>query len=495
MVRAILPFYALGLAGCAQVFGIENTTGGTADVPLPPRASIVIQHVSLKATVTATPDATGTTATYYVPDAVDTSGFRRIPATLDGTTWSAEVPDGVAASVEITVPDTSPRRFYTFPNRDLIVQYANYAPSSPMPPDTSTLNVQLTLPAPGYRSVEGFQLYAAGTWRSHSLTSGLPTPDVGATQIGPVDIPYNGSTFNSFIGNTTLEKITSNDLLVALRYENAVLTAAGQFAAFEQTGTDMISATLVDNVLAPLDVMIDPMAISSRLVTSPANGGQSFSYSLSAAPGWRYASNTGPFLRTGVVSPTEPKTTLTFPYGNPFTGLDWQTVLLVATSRGRSYTPPTLNLPVALAAGLNQSIRPGPGSTIDMPAGLPVLVLVNSTPLNSDGLTVAIDPNRSVTLGLVSDKPTCDIYQFNVNELVPNKSNDALVANNVLAAIGPPGEIKIPAGVFTTGKVYSIRAHCYRGGHPGLASGDFSQRDLPLSVGYLDSGVFTVAAP
>ena len=59
----------------------------------------------------------------------------------------------------------------------------------------------------------------------------------------------------------------------------------------------------------------------------------------------------------------------------------------------------------------------------------------------------------------------------------------------------PPGDITIPAGVFTTGKTYSIRAHCYRGGFPGLASGDFSQRDLPLSVGYLDSGVFTVAAP
>ncbi len=496
MVRATLPFYVLGLTGCAQIFGLDNTTGGSPDVPLPPHASVIVQHVSFKSTVTAVADATGTTATYYIPDDVDTSGFRRVPATLEGTTWTADVPDGVAASVEVTVPEAAaPRRFYTLPNRDLIVQYADYEPRNPPPPDSSIVNVTLTLPAPGYRSVETFQLYAAGTWRVHSLTSGLPGADVGATQIGPVDIAYNGATFNSIVSSTMLEKIAANDVLVALRYEGALLTGAAQFPAFDQTGTDTISATLNDNVLAPLDVKIDPAAISARLVTSPAGGGQSFSYALSAAPGWRYANNSGPFLRTGVVGPSDPMTTLTYTYGNPFTGLDWQTVLLIATSRSRAYTPPALALPVTLSAGLQQTIRPMAGSTIDMPAALPVLVLVASTPLNSDGLTVTIDPNRSVKLGLVADRATCDFYQFNVHELVPNTSNDALVGKNVLAALGPPGDITIPAGVFTTGKTYSIRAHCYRGGFPGIASGDLSQRDLPLSVGYLDSGVFTVAAP
>lgn len=494
MVRATTAFCALGFAGCAQLFGLDSTSG-PPDVALPPRATVTIRQLAFNANVTATTNATGTTAAYYVPDDVETSGLRRIPATLEGDVWTAELPDGVAASVEITVPDLAPRRYYAFPNRDLILQYGNYDQTAGPPPDPSNLNVQLTLPS-GYVSGELFRLYTLGPWTYHDI-SALPAPDLGNTQIGPVDIPYTLSTFPSLVGTSTLEKITAADAVVALRYAGAVLTAAAEIAAFEQTGTDTIVATLVETTRAPLDVTVNPSAIAARLgMTTPAGGGASLNWSVHAAPGWQYANSAGPQLAAGSFDPASAEMTLTSPFGNPFTGRMWRSLFNFGSARARSYTPPALMLPITLHAGLNEHFEPAVGSAIEVPAGLPVLVLVNGTPLTSDGLTVTIDPNRAVTLGLVADRPGSSFYQFNIHELVPNDMpGTALVQKNVFAAIGPPGDITIPAGVFTTGKVYSIRAHCYRGGFPGLASGDFSQRDLPLSVGYLDSGVFTVAAP
>lgn len=493
MVRATTAICALGLAGCAQLFGIDETSA-PPDVALPPGASITIQHVAFNATVGVTPVTDGTTAAYYVPDTVETSGLRRINAVVDGTAWRGDVPDGVAASVEITVPDNSPRRFYAFPNRDLIVQYGDYGQTAGMPPDPSTLNVSLTLPS-GYATGELIRLYAVGPWTYHDVTA-LPAPDIGATQIGPVDILYTMGNFPSLVGTMTLEKITAADAVVALRYASGVLTAAAEVAAFEQTGTDTITATLAETTRAPLDVSINPAAIATRLgMTTPAGGGASMSWSVHAAPGWLYANNAGPQLNAGTIDATAGMTTLTAPFGNPFTGRMWRSLMTFGSSRARSYTPAAPMLPITLLAGLNQYLEPTAGATIDVPAGLPVLVLVNDTPLTSDGLTVTINPNRAVKLGMVADRPGSSFYQFNIHELVPNDANTALVQKNVFAALGPPGDITIPAGVFTTGKTYSIRAHCYRGGFPGLASGDFSQRDLPLSVGYLDSGVFTVAAP
>jgi hypothetical protein len=54
--------------------------------------------------------------------------------------------------------------------------------------------------------------------------------------------------------------------------------------------------------------------------------------------------------------------------------------------------------------------------------------------------------------------------------------------------------VAIPNDVFVAGKTYMIRGHCLVDGFPGLATGDFTQRQLPLSLGYLDGGIFTVMA-
>jgi len=63
------------------------------------------------------------------------------------------------------------------------------------------------------------------------------------------------------------------------------------------------------------------------------------------------------------------------------------------------------------------------------------------------------------------------------------------------AAVSDQTAVTIPNDVFEAGKLYTVRAHCVQGGFPMIGAGNFLLRDLPVSVGYLDSGVFTVQAP
>jgi hypothetical protein len=58
----------------------------------------------------------------------------------------------------------------------------------------------------------------------------------------------------------------------------------------------------------------------------------------------------------------------------------------------------------------------------------------------------------------------------------------------VVLATTPPFEI--PANVFKSGELYTLRLTCLQGGFPGLSAGDLTMRTLPVSGGSLDSGVF-----
>lgn len=487
----------LACTGCAQVLGIDNTSA-PPDVALPPGATLRLQTVSFGAALSTMPmPLTGQRAAYYIDDDVDTSGLRTIAATLDGDLWRADLPDGVPAAVEFSNPYDPAPRLFAMPNRDLTVQYGIYGRHMPDPaPANANLNVTLRLPS-GYASGESFSLYAIGPWAAHSQAEGLPTVDTGALQIGPVDVPFDMTSFPSPVGKRPTPRITAGDTVVALRYAGPTLTAAGQAASFEQTGSDALDITLSDNPRMPLDISVNPMSIATRLsMTSPVNTSLAMDWNVSAGAGWEYAA-AGVVLTSGSLVPTETMSTIAAPYGNPFGGLGWNPTLSLGTSRARSFTPPTLALPVTLYAGLNQHIAPTAGATLDMPVGLPVLVLVNDMPLTSDGLVLTLDPNKALTLSLVADRTVNTVYQFNVYELVPNTAMPPTALDRKLSyvAFGTAPEIKIPAGSLATGKTYTIRAHCLVGGFGAIATGDLSQRDLPLSIGYLESGVFTVAAP
>jgi hypothetical protein len=438
-----------------------------------------------------------------IDDASEPSGLRRVQGVLAADTkdrWTAEIPEGTRAAVEFTLPEaTSFRRMFAFPSRSLSTLYGVY--ESPAPQDApmgGTFNVQLSLPS-GYASGQFFRLFAVGPWVQHTFAAAeLPAVDVGATTIGPVSIPYNATGFPSLVGARPTPRLTAQDQLVALRYVGNDLTAAGRVTPFEQTGgADSVTATLAAVPHAPLDVTIDPNAVAMRLAgTSPPVTALSMAWSVVAAPAWKLANNHGPLLNAVSVAQTDPGT-VTTPFGNPFADLGWTSLFTWAGNRSRTYTVPQYSLPLTLYAGLNNLDDVAPGLVMDQPAGLPVLVSINQMPLNSDGLTITIDPAKAVTLSLVADRPTNLFYQWNIYEVVPNTATPptALEYKVAYAALSNETTVKVPNDIFVAGKVYMIRAHCIQGGFPSFSTGDLKNRDVPYAVGYLDAGVFTVAAP
>ena len=62
----------------------------------------------------------------------------------------------------------------------------------------------------------------------------------------------------------------------------------------------------------------------------------------------------------------------------------------------------------------------------------------------------------------------------------------------MFSAASNAAKFEVPPEIFQAGHSYTARAMCTYGGYPGVASGDLTTRELPLSQSYLDSAVFTV---
>src|SRR5262245_14980466 len=97
----LLP--ALLLAGCAQVFGIENTTPPDAD---PAKVTVTMQRVSIGATLQKAPlDMSMQMGSFLVDDGA--GGYTKVPAQF-------QAPDTLAAAIPgtppalFTLPDTTP---------------------------------------------------------------------------------------------------------------------------------------------------------------------------------------------------------------------------------------------------------------------------------------------------------------------------------------------------------------------------------------------------
>lgn len=500
MGRLLAALAALSAGGCAQLLGIAETSGG--DAPPPSVVSIQFDRVSIGATVQRNPlDLTGQTASYLVTDPTDPSGLSTVPATLSASmdTWTAAIPDGTPP-VEFTLPDlpTPIRRMYSF-GRTMVADFGVYEHPNPDPaPSGAAFTVQATLPS-AYASGEGFQLYAVGPWAYHQFTAAeLPAPDVGATAIAAT-IPYDTTAFALLTGQP-LTAVTSADQLLVLRYIGDELTGAGIVTPFTQSGgTDTIAAMVSAPTPAPLDVTITPTAPGTRFgSTRPAMDATTLSlaWSVTAAPAYQYSNNTGPLLQYGAVATTD-SGAITTPYANPFTDLGWNSLFTWSSSETRAITVPSLmNLPMTLATGLYEQAEPSPALMLDLPAGLPLLISINQTPLAADLVSITLDLTKSVELTLVPDQTTHSYYQFNVYELVPNAPTaaTALTYQIAYAALSTTPDVVVPNDIFLAGHVYTIRGHCIDGGYPDLAAGDLQTRSLPLSLGYLDSGVFTVVS-
>lgn len=488
------------VSGCAQLFGLDETSGGSGTTDASPSAvTTQVQRDSIGTAQVRTPyDVSMLSASYLVPDS-SAAGFTRVKATGVGDTWSAAIPDGTPAA-EITLgldlPDVF-RRLYALPQRNLKILYGIFEqPGAALLPSPAvdTLNITLNLPEAA-QTATLYRIYCVGSWAYHDFAENVEWTAGTTTTISAAPV-FGDATWGNLSGRP-FTKITNADTVVALHYNGNQLVGAAEFPAFNQVdGANPITATMTDVTATPLDVHLSPSAIAQRLaMPTPHGSAVAMSWSTNASPAADLGNGTGPQLNAAPIA-TSDSGAITAPTGNPFAAKGWKTTFNLGTNSSRTYAIPGLgNLVGTFYTGLNQVAEVGPGLTMDTPAGLPVLVSINSMPLSVDGNTITLDPTKSVTLSLVADKTDPLFYQFNIYELRENAAMTGLESHVAYVAVSDQTSVTIPNDVFVAGKTYFIRAHTIKGGYPSFASGSFFDRSLPYSVGYLDAGVFTVAAP
>jgi hypothetical protein len=488
---APLAFF-LGLAAlsaCAQLAGIDDTSGGGGN-------SITVTRMSIgKTVVTAPLDLAGLEASYLVENPASALGFDRVPARAGNGRWSAEV--ATIAPVELTLPDVSEPlpHVFAFPNRALHILYSvlEHVGRSPAP-DGATIGVMLDLET-AYVAADRFQAYTVGSWTSRSLAANeiLQPPDMGATQISTLQ-PYAYASSASAAGRLQLDRHTADDVFLILRYAGAVLTGVAEADPFTQNGSDTVHATMstVARDLT-LDVKLDTANLATRFSAArPAMSGLSLTWSLVASPGYRIAFVGGPALNSGTLMPTDAG--LQAAYGNPFADRGWNTMFTLATSTSRVYTPMGTTTPVTLVGGINQFIEPSAGFTLKLDAGLPVLIQLNGTALLTDGQAFPT-PTKFVAVTFSTDLPSNTLYNLEVYDLLPNMAGTALGLHLVFGAASKETRFQIPPEILEEGHSYTLRVIALAGGHPTVGTGDLSNRELPLSQSYFDSAVIKVVAP
>ena len=199
---------------------------------------------------------------------------------------------------------------------------------------------------------------------------------------------------------------------------------------------------------------------------------------------------------------SEPLTTLnvTTSYANPFVATRlWHTVFTWVISNNRTYTPTAGSLAgqvIGLAAQLDTLREPGNGATADsatLDAGMPTSITLGATPLVTDGIQLTDDVTTPLVISFTSDTATNTVYQIQVFET--SLSGTTQVTTDLFAYTGLQPTVTLPANTLVAGHTYRIRAVCVSGGFPTVAAGDLTNRQLPLSQGILDSGVFSVGPP
>ena len=469
----------LALGGCAQLFGIDNTTG-PADSGN--SLTLSVQHVSVGASpVKAPQDLTGQTAEFLVGDA---NGLVPTAATIAGPgTWTADLPTGNPPAL-FTLPDLPMgHHYWALPSRAMrgnLVVFEH--PNATAPSATSQIALNVTLPA-AYNS-ETLIVYAVGAWMNHVL-AGAEVPAVSATTAAAT-IPY--SSFNPASGAIVPSRITAADIVLVLEYAGADLTGVLQAAQFDQTdGTDNVAGTMV--AVAHDKMLNIPLTATATRFTAvrPAVGAPGTSWGLSAAPGASVGTAFGPQLLSGTPAATD--TAVTAMYGNPFESLGWPAIFGLTSSGTRTYMLGAL--PVTLSAFVASYVDAS-ATTAAFDAGLPTTINLNTTQLTTDGQTITVDTSKPIEITFSPDQVTNTLYTVHLDELAPNAMATAVDRTTIFAGTSTDHTFDVPSDLLTSGHTYVIRAGCIRGGFSQAASGDLQTFAFPVSFGQLDSGVFTV---
>jgi hypothetical protein len=480
----------LAASGCAQLFGIDETSGPTID---PSRVSLTMQRWSIGASVSKNPlDMSKQTADFLVDDGA--GNYTKLPGENTATdVLSAALPAPATPPVLFSLPDlgTPFKRLWANPARDRRGVFAVHEHPSPQPPSPSSqIMLTATLPS-GYASGESFRVEVIGAWMLRGLASGeLPAPDLGNMNINTT-LPF--SSFSRITGSPAA-RITSQDVVVVERYMGNRLTGVYQVPPFDQTdGTDPINANLVAvPTNKSVSATVTPPTYMQRFsAVRPSVSGLGMSWVITAAPGWSIGSNAGPLLNAANVAMTD--TMISTTWGNPYESLDWRSLLQFNTSSSRSYM--FMGIAMGLSAQMYVNAEPGMGMTLDMPAGLPINIRVNQVPLSTDGMSVMLDLTKPVEVDAITDRPNATTYYVSVYEVA--LSMDGMSVERKLlvdAAFTGEPKIKLPPELFQIGHYYYFDFRCMQGGYMNGATGDFQTLTLPYSVSRADSAVFQVVA-
>ncbi|MEO8552923.1 MAG: hypothetical protein ABI678_23265 [Kofleriaceae bacterium] len=475
--------FLLLLPGCAQLFGLDDTTGPTTDAP-GPGAHVTIQHESIGATVVDAP-ADGTTVTFHVPDAA--GGFQQVAATLVSRgVWDGDLPDGIHPMVDFQVDGV--RHLWAFPTRDLHVVSALLEHPDPQPapsPASLTLNVAVDV-AGG----ESFTLYTVGAWSAQ----GLVNPGMAAALTQVVD--YEMSTP---IGGP-LVKIIPADAVLILRRQLDIASGTypldGVFqTTVAQTGDDTLAGSLNTTAIDKMvTATVTPNALATRYTAvRPAVSGLAMGVAVVASPGFTRGNINGPTLNDRGIAMTD--TSITLPYGNPFASLGWNELVYFNSYESRSVTVTGAMTAFSLDAGEQTFTTPSANLAFDLPAGLPETISLESTPLTTDNMTVALDPTKYAHVTMVNDRPSATFVSAQVLEVTVDAAGTPALKLVIEIAASDPAALVLPPNTLVVGHTYTIAAITHQGGFPNLATGDLATTAPPFHVAHNYSGVFTVESP
>ena len=476
-VMRFLPVAALAaLPACAQLFGIDDTSG-----PSNATATLQLARKSVGSIVVTNPlDVTNLMATFYGDDGLAVAGTQSA-----ADTWTADVPGD--PSIDFTLPDLPMafRHYWALPSRAVRGHFIAYEhPNAQPAPAATTEMLSVMLPTPFQAAAETFEVAVVGAWARYGL-GGTDLPADQGTQIS-ASVPYS-----SFVqaSPSPLARISAADTVLVLRHSNSTLTGVLS-TSFDQSDTmDAISGTMTE---VPLDktfmATIDPTTFASRFsLVRPGVSGLAMSWGVAAAPGYTVGAFLGPALRTGTSGANE--TMVSASYGNPFEQRGWHAVALFVASSSRTYT--AMGASIALGAQIQTFVDPATVSVLDLPAPLAELISIDGKQLNMDGLSIALDGTATHTVDVITETtPAASLYTLDVVELVT--VGTSLERKEIMNAIAVAPTFTLPPGVFQSGHTYVLMFGASSGGFPNATSGDLDTFTLPYTSSSVDSGAFQV---
>src|SRR3984885_5507734 len=384
---------ALAGSGCAQVLGIDDTTGsGSA-------ATLELQRASIGTSIVMAPLDLATAPTFF--GAAEPDG---LAATQPAPgTWGTALTD--ATDVVYTAPDL-PLPFehdFVIASSKTQANFLAFEYPSPQPAPASVLMPDVTL-HDAYAATQTIEVAAIGAWTQYTL-SGTDLPMAGATSIAAM-LPY--ASFTAITASPPAQ-ITMQDTLLVLRYTGTNLTGVFQVPSFDQTdGTDPVMGAM--NAVVPgtlFDATIDPTTLGTRFdALKPSDSGLTMSWRLDASPGYTVGATTGVQLGGAAIGPTDQ--TFSSSYTNPFDSLQWQPMLSYSASETRNVV--LGGATATLQASMLSIVDPASGLILDSPAGLPTMITIDQTPLTTDAMTVTLDPTTPLEVDFMSDVATSTFY-------------------------------------------------------------------------------------